>query len=56
MRCEKCNTEIDNDSVLALCCNCFEKYIEELNILYYSEKGQKDNENTYKKTHSSEKA
>jgi len=41
MRCEKCNTEIDNDSVLALCCNCFEKYIEELNILYYSE-GRKD--------------
>lgn len=42
MNCEKCGCEIDNDSVLALCCNCFEKYIEELNILYYSEKGEKD--------------
>jgi hypothetical protein len=40
MKCEKCNIEIDNDSVLDLCNCCFEKYINELNILYYE--GRKD--------------
>ena len=36
MKCENCKEiEIDFDSILGLCNCCFEKYINELNILYY---------------------
>lgn len=46
MKCEKCKIiEIDNDSILCLCEDCFQEFIEELDSEYWKRiREDEDNE------------
>lgn len=45
MICERCKIiEIDNDSVLCLCDDCFREFVEELDSKYLKNMEDKDNE------------